>query len=130
MLDREVRLYIEHAREMLQVTAHNIEDGFYGSAVNRAYYAIFYAASALLVTRGLARSKHASVLAAFRQHFVKSGEIEVVYAEIYGRVMDDRHMSDYDVEASIEVERASTDVKDAGRFVDRLEHYLNEEGWL
>jgi len=40
------------------------------TAVNRAYYAIFYAANALLCSRRLERSKHSGVLAAFRQHFV------------------------------------------------------------
>jgi uncharacterized protein (UPF0332 family) len=51
--DEEVRLYIEHAREMLNAAAYNISGGFHGSAVNRAYYAIFYAANALLATQGL-----------------------------------------------------------------------------
>ena len=86
----EIDLYMRHAREMLAVAAHNMGDGFLGSAVNRAYYAVFYAASALLVTQGLARSKHAGVIAAFRQHFVKPGLIEAEYSRIYERVLDDR----------------------------------------
>ncbi len=93
---REVSLYMEHAQEMLEVAARNIADGFYGSAINRAYYAIFYAANALLATQGLARGKHSGVVAAFRGHFVKPGLIEVEYSRIYGRVMDDRHASDRD----------------------------------
>lgn len=126
----EVKLYIEHAREMLEVAARNLADGFYGSAVNRAYYAIFYAANALLRTRSIIRSKHSGVMAAFRQYFVKPGLIEVQYSRIYGRVMDDRHASDYDVETATEPERAETDWEDARRFVDRVEQYLKEEGWL
>ena len=50
MTQHEVNLYIEHAREMLDVAAHNLDSDFYSSAVNRAYYAIFYAANALLAT--------------------------------------------------------------------------------
>jgi uncharacterized protein (UPF0332 family) len=41
----------------------------YVTAVNRAYYATFYSANALLSTKGLERSKHSGVIAAFRQHF-------------------------------------------------------------
>lgn len=85
---------------MLEVAAHNLSDGFYGSAINRAYYAIFYAACALLMTQSVTRSKHSGVVAAFRRLFVKSGLIEVEYSEIYGRVMDDRHISDYDRDAN------------------------------
>jgi len=127
---QESALYIEHARQMLEVAAHNLANDFYGSAINRAYYAIFYAANALLATRGLSRSKHSGVIAAFRQHFVKPGLIEAEYGDSYGRVMDDRHASDYDVEATIEPERAQTDLEDARRFVERMEHYLQEGGWL
>jgi uncharacterized protein (UPF0332 family) len=54
----EVQLYVQRAPGMLAVAAHNMSGGFAGSAINRAYYADFHAASALLVTQGLARSKH------------------------------------------------------------------------
>lgn len=127
---QEVRIYIERAHEMLDVAALSSAEGHHGSAINRAYYAIFYAANGLLATQGLARSKHSGVIAAFRQHFVKTGHIEVGYSRIYERVMDDRHVSDYDVEAFIEPERARTDMEDARRFVQRVERFLQEEGWL
>jgi uncharacterized protein (UPF0332 family) len=130
ILEREVGLYAKRARRMLEVAAHNLADGFYGSAINRAYYAIFYAANALLVSQGLSRSKHSGVVAAFRQYFVKPGLIEAEYSRIYERAMDDRHISDYDVEAIIEPDRALTDVEDARCFVQRVEQYLYQGGWL
>jgi len=83
----------------------------------------------LLTTHGISRSKHSGVIAAFRQSFVKPGLIEAEYGEIYARVMDDRHTSDYDVGAPIEPDRAQTDLNDAQRFVDRIERYLQEGGW-
>ena len=58
------------------------------------------------------------------------GAYEVEYSEIYGRVMDDRHIGDYDVEAVIEPERARVDLDDAHRLVKRIEGYLRGEGWL
>ena len=127
---QEVRVYVESAHKMLRVADLNLAGGFYESAVNRAYYAIFYAANGLLATQGLGRSKHSGVIAAFRQHFVKTGHIEVEYSRVYERVMDDRHVSDYDVEAFIELERAKTDMEDARRFVQRIERFLQEGGWL
>lgn len=38
---REVALCMDRARQMLVVAECNLNDGFYASAVNRAYYAIF-----------------------------------------------------------------------------------------
>ena len=130
MSRQEPRLYIEHTREMLDVAAHNLANDFYSSAVNRAYYAIFYAANALLATQGLSRSKHSGVIAAFRQHFVKPGHIESEYGQMYAQVMDDRHSGDYDVMTSIEPERAQVDLVYAQRFVNRVICYLQEEDWL
>jgi uncharacterized protein (UPF0332 family) len=127
----EVALYVKHAQQMLQVADHNLADGFYASAINRAYYAIFYAANALLATKGLSRSKHSAVIATFRQHFVKPGLIQDEYSDIYGRVMDDRHEADYDiVESTVGQAQAQTDLEDARRFVERVEHHLKQEGWL
>ncbi len=127
----EVALYVEHAQQMLQVADHNLADGFYTSAINRAYYAIFYAANALLATKGLSRSKHAAVIAAFRQHFVKPGLLESEYSDIYGRLMDDRRKADYEIiESTVDPARARTDLGDARRFVERVERYLKQKGWL
>jgi len=126
----EVALYVERAHEMLEVAAHSMAGGFYGSAINRAYYAIFYAANALLATQGIARSKHSGVIATFRECFVKTRFIEAEYSRIYGHVMDDRNIGDYDVEVPIEPKRAQADLEDARCFVQRIERYLHEEGWL
>lgn len=126
----EVRLYIENAQEMLEVAAHNLTGGFYGSAVNRAYYAIFYAANALLRTRDIVRSKHSGVIAAFRQHFVKPRLIEAEYSRIYGRVMENRHVGDYEVAVSVDSETAKKDLRDAQRFVEHVEQFLRRESWL
>lgn len=125
---QEVRLYFERANEMLDVAGLNLAEGYYGSAINRAYYAIFYAANGLLVTQGLVRNKHSGVIAVFRERFVKPGLIETEYSRIYGRVMDDRHVGDYEVELPIDAGVAEKDLSDARRFVERAEQYLRQEG--
>jgi len=51
---------IEGARDALARARYNLDGGFFGVAVNRAYYAFFYAATALLLTLNTTRSKHAS----------------------------------------------------------------------
>lgn len=94
---KEVALYIENADESLSVAQLNLDNDFNAAAINRAYYAIFYAANALLATKKLARSKHSGVLSAFRQHFIKTGLLSSELSEIYGQVMDDRHESDYEI---------------------------------
>jgi len=127
---QKVALYIDQAHQMLVVAAHNLDDGFYASAINRAYYAVFYAANATLSTQGLSRSKHSGVISAFRERFIKPGLIEAEYSHIYGQVMDDRHLSDYEINKPVTPVEAQRDLQDAQRFVSRVQAYLKGEGWL
>lgn len=127
---REVKLYMDHAYQMLVVAESNRNNGFYASAVNRAYYAVFYAANAILSTQNLARSKHSGVISTFRQQFVKTGLIEPEFSDIYGLMMDHRHISDYELELAITDEQAHSDVHAARRFVERIEDWLKQEKWL
>ncbi|MCI0551691.1 MAG: HEPN domain-containing protein [Anaerolineae bacterium] len=127
---QEIALYIENAQEVLEVAQLNLDNDFYTSAVNRAYYAIFYTANALLVTKRLSQSKHSGVINAFRQHFVKTGLIAPEYSDLYGRIMGNRHASDYELESSITKEIARTDLADAKRFVTEMTRWLRQEGWI
>ena len=126
----QIQIYLEHARQSLASSASSIENDFYATAINRAYYAIFYAASSLLLTKDVSRSKHSGVIAGFRQHFVKSGLIEPEYSDIYGDVMDSRVASDYDVALETDPATAKEKLEDASRFVEQMAHYLRQEGWI
>ena len=127
---KEVALYIENANESLSVAQLNLDNDFYAAAINRAYYAIFYAANALLATRKLARSKHSGVLSAFRQHFIKPELLSSELSEIYGQVMDDRHEGDYEIIIATSKEDAEVDLLQARHFVEEIKTWLRREKWL
>jgi uncharacterized protein (UPF0332 family) len=128
-LTSEIQAYMKRAYDMLEVAQHNLDNGYNHTAVNRAYYAVFNAANALLATQGITRSKHSGVIAAFRQYFVKLGKIESEYSHIFGQLLDDRNISDYIILEDIEAAQAAIDVHDAQRFVERVEAYLQSGGW-
>ena len=48
---KEIVLYMENAYESLDVARLNLDNDFHSAAINRAYYAIFYAANAMLATK-------------------------------------------------------------------------------
>src|SRR5439155_1185006 len=56
------------AREALDDAQANLAQARYHTAANRAYYAVFYAANALLATLGLQRSKHSAGKSLFVFH--------------------------------------------------------------
>ena len=65
-------------------------------AMNRLYYAAFYAARSLLATRGLDSSRHSGVISLFQQHFVRTGVIASDTARVLPRAFEKRQTSDYD----------------------------------
>jgi uncharacterized protein (UPF0332 family) len=124
----QIRQYLQKAYQVLNTGQLALEHGDYITAVNRAYYAVFYAANALLATKGLERSKHSGVLAAFREHFVKTGVIEAEYSDFYGAIMDERTEGDYAAGAFLDEETAQQALLRAQRFVGRIEQALQERG--
>jgi uncharacterized protein (UPF0332 family) len=130
MPQADIGLYLERAQEDLEAASSNLQHGFYAVTVTRAYYAMFYAASALLASKGISRSKHSAVLAAFGQHFAKTGLIEADYAKSFGHAFDARLDSDYDIAFATDRTLAEDVLDEAGRFVERCQQYLREAGAL
>jgi uncharacterized protein (UPF0332 family) len=128
-LRAKIAEYLTRAHRVLKTRNLALADEDYITAVNRAYYAIFYSANALLTTKGLERSKHSGVIAAFRQHFVKTGVIEPEYSDFYGSVMENRHSGDYTL-VSPNYDAAHLDLQRAKRLLARVERVLQEQGWI
>ncbi|MEX2706693.1 MAG: HEPN domain-containing protein [Candidatus Freyrarchaeum guaymaensis] len=53
-----------------------MNSGDYDSCVSRCYYAMFFLAEAVLLTKGLRASSHKGVISLFGKHFVKTGIFE------------------------------------------------------
>jgi uncharacterized protein (UPF0332 family) len=70
MSDTEIQEYIDLANEDLSAAQDNLRLSHLRVAVSRAYYAMFYAALALLTSLGKGASKHSGALALFDQLFV------------------------------------------------------------
>jgi len=64
---------LEQADESLDAARVLLEKKLDRPAVNRAYYAMFYAVLALLATRKQETSKHSGAISLFDKEFVKSG---------------------------------------------------------
>lgn len=122
----EIRLYLENARRDLKTAQDNLDLGYYHVVVSRAYYAMFYAASALLASKEIYRSKHSGVQAAFGQHFVKTGLIEKEYAQMIDHAFEARLDSDYDMIYTAKQGTAEILLDDAKQFVARVEEYFRE----
>jgi len=91
----EQRALVGKAEESLSAARLLGSHGQHGFAAARAYYAMFYLAEALLLSEGLAFSKHAGVIAAFGEHFAKTGRIPPQFHRYLIRALEVRHVADY-----------------------------------
>jgi uncharacterized protein (UPF0332 family) len=79
--DQTPAIRLARAREMLADAVLLLQAGSRRSAVNRAYYAAFHAARAMLATAGVETRKHAGVLSFFDREFIKSGRLDLSCSE-------------------------------------------------
>ena len=108
-----------------------LKNGLYRAAVNRAYYAVFHAASAALLTLDVGRSKHSGVQGAFAQYLVRPGVIEPEFYNILKFARRLREESDYrDDLVELTARETGALLADAEKFVARVKHYLGKAGAL
>lgn len=63
---------------------------FYSSVISHSYYAIFYAAKAILLTKGIrtyAPEVHRKTIEEFEKNFVDTGILDVKLLEIYNKIV-------------------------------------------
>jgi len=122
----ELQRYLCAANDELQAAHDNMQLGHARVAVSRAYYAMFYTSTALLGSRGVWRSKHQGVIAAFGEHFVKPGLIEPAYGRMLNDAFHARLDSDYVPYGHLDIDAARQLVEQAENFVKRIVQCLAE----
>lgn len=87
---------LSRAIETLEEAEYNAKGGYYNAAVNRLYYACYYAASALMLNARLDVSTHKGILNQLGFHFIKTGILEQRFGSIYARLYNARQVGDYE----------------------------------
>lgn len=91
-----VQYRLASAAETLQEIDLHIENELWNTAVNRLYYACFYAVSALLAKNEIYTKTHTGAIRMFAQHFVKTGIINEDLGIFYAKIFDMRQNADYE----------------------------------
>ena len=125
-----IRLHVEAAQRAISGARYNLDGDYFGIAVNRAYYAFFYAASGLLLMQGIERSKHSGVLSEFNRLFVKTRIFPTTDGQIYAEAFERRNVVDYEMLGHADDMIAIRIVEVASEFVEKCEAYLRGEDIL
>jgi uncharacterized protein (UPF0332 family) len=121
-----IKYRLERAHEALSdARLILLQKGSYASVINRAYYAMFYAALALLITIDRGSSKHQGVIALFDENFIKQNILPRELGRLFHRAFEMRQAGDYRDMLIVTEEQAIDSIEAAEKFITAIEEKLS-----
>ena len=127
---REAASLIERAKKYLESSKMLLVNGDYESSVSRAYYAMFYSAEAVLLTKSLSFSSHRGVISAFGEYLVKTDIFPRTMGRELNRAFEKRQLGDYEYTFVISEDEAREILEQSKHFVERVIQYLEESEFI
>ena len=112
---------LQQAGETLAAARDMLAAGHHRDAINRGYYAMFYAGLALLASRAIGTSKHTGVVSLFGQEFVKTGLFSPSAGRHLRQAFELRQECDYEDFVHPTREQAEEIVAHAREFLDEAQ---------
>ena len=113
------------AEEALASARSELDSERLSFAVNRAYYACFYSASAVLLKEGRRFKKHSGVRAELHRALVKTKRLQASWGRFYNYVFENREKGDYQELVTFEKEQVVEIVDLAQGFVAEIRKLLD-----
>ncbi len=123
-MTEETSQYLKKADHALEVAESLLADGYHSDAASKIYYAMFYAAQALLKSEGIDVIKHSAVESAFGYYFAKPGRVEVKYHRMLIDARKIREIADYDIQEEIVQPAATLKLEEGKAFVAMIKSYF------
>lgn len=120
----EVEYFFQQSYEALKVAKLNLENKYYSASINRSYYAVFYAAKALLLKKGKNPKTHSGTIVEFGLEYSIKDNFDKKIAKMLSELEDDREAADYNSAFESTKEIASINLKDARLFVEECKKFL------
>ncbi|HEY76024.1 MAG TPA: HEPN domain-containing protein [Thermoflexia bacterium] len=114
---RETEALLERAEASIRAARELSTQGFHDFAASRAYYAAFYAATALLLEDGLEFRKHSGVIAAIHREYVRTGRLDKKYGKDLNWLFELRNIGDYGVIDHVSQKEAEKAIEVASGFL-------------
>jgi uncharacterized protein len=115
---------MEKSRESIKAARLMVDEKMLTIAMNRIYYAMFYAVQALLGKKAVAFSKHSQVKGYFNREFIKSGVLPIDMGRLYNKAFEYRQKFDYIDFAVPEEGMVLEYIEKAEQFVMSINNYL------
>jgi uncharacterized protein (UPF0332 family) len=123
----EIEALMRRAKDSLAAARSILREGFPDFAAARAYYAMFYVASALLAHCGQSFTSHSAVISAFGREFAKPGRMDPKFHRWLIAAQNLRNIGDYGIEAHVSGEQAELACGWSEEFIRAADELLAEE---
>lgn len=134
MMEKEAREIfneeIKLAKERLETAKLLLEHRKVRDAINRAYYAMFNAARALLRLLGIEVKSHEGLITEFGLHIINKGMMDRKYGRMLRIAFEARSSSDYRIGAVFDDEEADNLIKMAEDFIKEVEKVARSSNLL
>lgn len=117
---------IRQAEGTVELAGFLIENGRLAVAINRVYYGMYYALSALALKHGFATSKHRQLIGWFNKEFVASGKLDIRFGKSLRNAFRNRTKGDYDAFVEFSREEAAQLLDEMSDFVQEIKRLLRE----
>lgn len=118
---------LQRAHETMAEIPNHLLCGYYATAVNRLYYACYYAAVALLIKFNVQPQTHSGVKTMLGLHFVSKGKLAREHGQTFATLFDKRHSGDYDDFAYCDREMVEELYPKAQTFILAVEQLMNDQ---
>ena len=102
------------------------QNQLWGTLANRLYYAVFHAATALLIKNGLHAGTHQGVHVLLAQHFVKENILSKEESATFSRLQTMREKGDYNCLIETSEEEILPYIEKVKAFIDKVENLIKE----
>ena len=126
-MSEEIKKLLERADHAIAVAEQLMRDGYPADAASKIYYAMFYAAQALLKSEGIDVTKHSAVESALGFYLVKPGKINPKFHRMFIDARKIREIADYDIQEEIVEPVASLKIDDGKNFVAIIQKMLQKK---
>ncbi|MEM3616537.1 MAG: HEPN domain-containing protein [Candidatus Bathyarchaeia archaeon] len=117
---------LDVAKRRLEAAELLFEKGMLEDAVNRAYYAFFHAAKAMLNVLGYDAKTHSGLISEFGLRIVKTNLLDKKFGQYLRRAFEMRESSDYEIGAIFSEEEVKTLIKNAEEFLKKAKDFVEK----
>ncbi len=103
-----------------------IQNELWNTAINRMYYACYYAVSALLVKDSILAQTHSGVRQMFGLHYIKTEKIDKELGKFYSDIFDKRQTGDYEDFIDFSSQDVSELIPRATELIERISQILKQ----